>query len=435
MSISVPTYRQFARAATNVSVAALVLSACSTDRVTAPEVGSSRPAAQVLAGGQPDDNAFTVIVTPDQSTLEVGKSIQLAATTFNGNARPVGGDKYSWSSSDPTVAVVDDRGFVRAIGSGGPVTITAKRQSGSAARPAQGEAFVTVPARNLAWISVQSPTSQPLYDIWGSSATDIWAVGEYGTMLHYDGVTWSSVAAGIDRSVTNIWGSGPSDIWASAYRVGGGGYGIYHYNGAQWVLDNTDGNGGIWGTSPSNVWIGGDGGFLMNFNGSQWTRVSNPMRGGIGAIDGTGQNDVWAAGDGNGGPVAMHFDGTQWTASSIAGVARVWGIWVSSASDVWGVGDSGGQNNVIVRWNGTAWSIVPFPTWSGSGFLYAIWGAAPNRVWAVGTGGQMAFFDGAQWSLQSIPTSTPLYSVWGASESDVWAVGAGGTILHRTFVP
>jgi hypothetical protein len=42
-----------------------------------------------------------------------------------------------------------------------------------------------------AWTAVTSPTSTFLYWVSGTSATDIWAVGEFGVTLHYDGVAWS----------------------------------------------------------------------------------------------------------------------------------------------------------------------------------------------------------------------------------------------------
>jgi hypothetical protein len=42
------------------------------------------------------------------------------------------------------------------------------------------------------WSTMESGTSVNLFDVWGRSSTDIYAVGE-DTILHYDGIQWSAV--------------------------------------------------------------------------------------------------------------------------------------------------------------------------------------------------------------------------------------------------
>ena len=37
------------------------------------------------------------------------------------------------------------------------------------------------------------PQGNTLRAVWGSSATDVFAVGDAGTIVHYDGTTWSSM--------------------------------------------------------------------------------------------------------------------------------------------------------------------------------------------------------------------------------------------------
>jgi hypothetical protein len=45
---------------------------------------------------------------------------------------------------------------------------------------------------------MSSGTIQNLYDIWGSSGSDVFVVGQAGTILHYDGSTWSPISSGTD---------------------------------------------------------------------------------------------------------------------------------------------------------------------------------------------------------------------------------------------
>jgi hypothetical protein len=40
------------------------------------------------------------------------------------------------------------------------------------------------------------PQGNPLHSIWGASAADVFAVGEAGTILRYDGASWSAMPSG-----------------------------------------------------------------------------------------------------------------------------------------------------------------------------------------------------------------------------------------------
>ena len=68
--------------------------------------------------------------------------------------------------------------------------------------------------------------SSTFYAIWGSSSTDVYAVGDGGTILHYDGNTWSNMPSGTSDTLSAVWGSSSSDV----YTVGTNGI-ILHYSG------------------------------------------------------------------------------------------------------------------------------------------------------------------------------------------------------------
>lgn len=67
------------------------------------------------------------------------------------------------------------------------------------------------------WEIVASPTTENLHAIWGSRADDIWAVGDAGTILHWDGSEWKSSAAafslGKKPNLRGVWGSAADDVW------------------------------------------------------------------------------------------------------------------------------------------------------------------------------------------------------------------------------
>jgi hypothetical protein len=83
------------------------------------------------------------------------------------------------------------------------------------------------------WEIVTSPTKEPLHAVWGSSASDVWAVGDSGTILHWDGTAWTPSVAAFPVNKTKphlygIWGSGPNDVW-----IVGDGIALHHTGGAK----------------------------------------------------------------------------------------------------------------------------------------------------------------------------------------------------------
>lgn len=59
-----------------------------------------------------------------------------------------------------------------------------------------------------------TPLDGTMRAIWGSSAHDVWAGGDQGMLVHYDGAVWSSVDSGTSESLVALWGSAADDIWA-----------------------------------------------------------------------------------------------------------------------------------------------------------------------------------------------------------------------------
>ena len=80
-------------------------------------------------------------VTSAGSALAIGDSMQFTATVFDRNGHPVGGLTFAWSSSDPAVATVDDRGWVRGVAEGSAdITAETGELSASKKLTVQGEA-------------------------------------------------------------------------------------------------------------------------------------------------------------------------------------------------------------------------------------------------------------------------------------------------------
>ena len=140
-----------------------------------------------------------------------------------------------------------------------------------------------------------------------------------------------------------------------------------------------------------------------------------------------------------------HWDGTSWAIvnspnTSITRDNFLVGVTCTSASDCWAVGyylASSALQNLVMHWDGTAWSIVSAPSTSPTqrNLLLGVTCASASNCWAVGSyfnGGAyqtlIERWDGTSWSVVSSPNTSPtqdniLAGVTCASGSDCWSVG------------
>jgi len=104
--------------------------------------------------------------------------------------------------------------------------------------------FTTFP-ESTEWQAMTSGTTEYLLGVWGTSASDVFAVGDGGTILHYNGSAWSPMSSGTTDDLWEIWSTSASDIFV----VGGNSdslpytYTILHYNGNEWSVTDSGSEG------------------------------------------------------------------------------------------------------------------------------------------------------------------------------------------------
>lgn len=159
-----------------------------------------------------------------------------------------------WGSSDDDVWILDDNS--QSVGWQLGLTLHGTRGDGG----------------DLVWRSVDSQSSVLLSAVWGSSASDVWAVGDKGTIRHLakDATHWDPVDSTVTERLHGIWGSAADDVWA----VGDSGT-ILHYDGARWSsslaafpIGKKPNLYGVWGSARADVWIVGDG-IALHFLGEK----------------------------------------------------------------------------------------------------------------------------------------------------------------------
>src|SRR5919198_4792663 len=95
------------------------------------------------------------------------------------------------------------------------------------------------------------PQGNTLNSVWGSARDDVWAVGLFGTILHWDGTAWSASSSGTPNHLLGVWGSASTDVWA----VGGGGT-ILHWDGTGWAAAASGGTSALcrgWGGASNDM--------------------------------------------------------------------------------------------------------------------------------------------------------------------------------------
>lgn len=307
------------------------------------------------------------------------------------------------------------------------------------------------------WVRDVSLAPNTFYGIAGSGATDIWAVGEGGTVWQNDGSSWQARSSGLTANFAAIAAFDTQTVWA----VGVAGS-LLRYNGSYFTPVNIGASGflnGVAAITATDAWTVGSGGQTWHYLGSTWTQADSKTTMGLNGVAGLSSNQVWAVGDGG---TIRFFDGTSWQLVSSGSSATLRRVFAASASEIWAVGDggivqrssggaftpvvipgpvtanlydvwgSGGAiwvlaDNAVYRYAGGSWSTLPPPGVTG---LRALSGTGPGDLWAVGLGGVIVRYNGSTWTREKSGAGTDLSSI-SISGTRVWISGSTGTVLRK----
>jgi hypothetical protein len=174
---------------------------------------------------------------------------------------------------------------------------------------------------------------------------------------------------------------------------------------------------GIWGASPTDIWLVGSGGMVLRGNGTTFTRVTTPLTGGTWLeVWGLSATEVYITGDAG---RIMRWNGSAFEIIPSGVSDELWGIWGPNSTTLFAVGNNG----AIIRWDGLQWRRLTAPT---NAPLFDVWGTSAGNVFAVGIDGVIVRYDGVSWTTMSTPSSTNLFALRGRAFNDVYAVGNNG---------
>jgi len=280
------------------------------------------------------------------------------------------------------------------------------------------------------------PQGNGLSGLWGSSTTDLWAVGDFGTAMHYDGQTWSLLPTGTIKNLNGVWA--PSA--GSAVVVGDGGL-VMRWNGSSFVSDTsgtTSNLNSVWGSSLSNLFAVGDAGVILRNMGASWSAMASGTTNNLYRVNGSDAQNVWAVGQSG---TVRSLSGTTWNTVTGPGTAPLADVWTSGPNDVWAVGGTTGGDCGIFRRDGVMWKSSSACTTGVS----AVWGNSPLDVWSAGGELKIGHYTSSDvnkavtpdiLSAGSLKGIIPTYkAAWGQTAGEVWLATDAGNVLRYVADP
>ncbi|MFO0577293.1 MAG: hypothetical protein U1A78_25080 [Polyangia bacterium] len=293
------------------------------------------------------------------------------------------------------------------------------------------------------WCRVD-PDGSSLNAIHGTDGRNVWAVGDGGLILRYDGWRWKQVLSGVTADLRGVFATSYEEAWA----VGEGT--ILRYDGERWTVvdlvrqfgfpDSPTSLNAIWGSDASHVWAVGEGGAILRWDGSRWDRQT--------AYDPANKNKVNDSFVTVGGLDA----GRVWTASSAGLVklepaAGLWYRWVPgtpSPNDcpsfdwklprIWTLEAKPGEPRQAFVTDGRgAIRRLDQPgclARSDSSEIFPaalVSGTTVDSAWLLSDKGVIARL-GLSLAPAGIPETPRMLASWAASDRARWLVGEGGWI-------
>jgi hypothetical protein len=268
---------------------------------------------------------------------------------------------------------------------------------------------------------------QSLNATFGIDANNVWAVGTSGQVLQNTGSGWHQVGPQEFTARWNgIWGSSASDIW-----IVGDGARVRHWDGTalQTILTPSSIAGenllavygfAVSGLPSSDVYAVGDAGSIIHYNGTAWSEPANPTDCRLNAIWGSGPTDIWAVGACS---EIAHFTGGAWSIDPFSGPEL---FAIAPGSD--GIPVAVGAGGAIYRRNTDGWLLQNSNTDAN---LFGLISDGPlGHMFAVGARGTILRYTSSAWVPVSSGVSSDIRGAWMASAANIFAVGVGAFIAH-----
>lgn len=212
------------------------------------------------------------------------------------------------------------------------------------------------------WTNIGEPSGQAYGRSIAARSDGHAFIAASGRVAEWNGSSWIDHALEpAEGEIGGLWSTGGSVFLAGRGRIamlGTGGF--RNFDPGTW-RDLVD----VWGTSPSDLWIAGQGGTVMRRRAGRFARERTNSDAWLQGIFGTGPNDVWVwAHDHQRGATILRFDGSAWNAIDATNLTGQLHAVGGAPSLVYAVGDFG-----VARFDGRSRFVVDLaPAEIGTGY-------------------------------------------------------------------
>jgi len=260
------------------------------------------------------------------------------------------------------------------------------------------------------------------------------------TTHEYD---WSTTTTGIWQSVlVDVWGTDENNIYAvGGVRLNNTTYGIMKWSNNEWVPEQVGGGMyAITGFSDNDIWVVGEA--VQHYDGNQWKRIDATSSGNqeiplnqvfydnkpYSSIWGNSSTDVYF---GSQRGTIVHWDGKYATVvykkSENFNIRNIHG---SSATNIWAVGGeySNPWRNLILHFNGSTWQEItnlPDETFSPSG-VYVL---NEKEIYICGESG-LLYGNESGWGEINLVGNSALTRIKGKNGNDIFLTGHFNSLYH-----
>lgn len=251
-----------------------------------------------------------------------------------------------------------------------------------------------------AWTEPDPGVSADLWWVFAQGDAAVWLCGEAGTIVRYDRASsaFATVSSPTTATLFGLWGA-DDDV---QYSVGGF---VGAHDGAAGVVlridagvvtqvanlpaevDRDEVYFKVWGSGPSDVWVVGDRGGVLHWDGSAWTRRVMLGAPRLVTISGSGADDRVVVGGSTEGSIFQWTDGT-WEDVAPSSLPPLNGVFVSDS----GAAAASGFFGIVLERVDGAWRTLPPATRSQD--WHAAWVDEDGAIYVAG-GGFMTLTDGA----------------------------------------
>jgi hypothetical protein len=240
----------------------------------------------------------------------------------------------------------------------------------------RGQAWVG--SATEAWAPYTLPVELTGVDInalWGSGSGDtlqLAVAADHGLVGTLNAGVWTVATLGTGANLA-LDGTALTNLFVA------GDNGIQRFDGTRWTLESET------AVTMNAVYVYDGGAFAAGNEGfvtqragdGTWAESETNKAANFFGLNGVGAYDVWVAGDQG---VVLHWDGTTWAQVASGTTETLNAIYTAPAGRMVAVGNDG----VTLAYDGTSWSPLYNETNQN---LYAVHGVSGANVWTVGNGG------------------------------------------------